>query len=388
MAIKYLNERKSARRVLLWMVIPTVLLQLVVNVIMDGPRPDLRSPHVARVLADIRATPPTVDVVCLGTSRFGMGIGPREIEKQLGEATGRSGTIVFNDAIPSGDYDTSDFLMKAMLRQGWRPGLVVIEVCPELVNRRNRIFGAHVMPPLTRQTVSTYFSDVLLSMNVRRLFVERLIPVYRYRRALWGEVARVLAKKRSARTVASERSSRSPGTAVKENPVTTAERRDAAPTSPRPAAEELFLDRDPSVDPRRMTEENLPRVRVWLEHYRVGGTASLGLERLIRRCRTHAIEVLLVAPPVASCQRAVYTPTIESVFVPYMHRLEQEYDCRFIDCRDSVPDKYFFDNHHLKAAGKGLFSRQLTRDAVIPIWHRLGRDHGSHATAKTSTSEK
>src|SRR5690349_22643419 len=41
--------------------------------------------------------------------------------------------------------------------------------------------------------------------------------------------------------------------------------------------------------------ENLPRVRTWLENYRVGGTASLALERLVRRCRGHGMAVLLVA---------------------------------------------------------------------------------------------
>jgi hypothetical protein len=387
MAIKYLHRRKSARRVLLWMAIPTLLLQYVANALMDGPRPDLRSPHVARVLADIRAMPAPADVVCLGTSRFGMGLSSTDIEKQLGAVTGGQAARVFNDAIPSGDFDTSDFLMKAMLSEGWQPALVVIEVCPEMVNRRNRLFGAHVMPPLRRETATTYLSDLILSMNVRRLFVERLIPVYRYRRAFLGEAVRLLKKNRRRKPTAVAAATPIPPASSEQVAAGAASKASEA-RKPAPAAEELFLNGDPSGDPGRLTAENLPRVQVWLENYRVGGTASLALERLVRRCRKNDMKVLLVAPPVASCQRAIYTPTIENVFVSYMRRLEQAYACRFIDYRNGVADELFFDNHHLRPAGKSLFSRQLTRDVLVPIWSRIRQGQPSQATAKTSTCQE
>ncbi len=374
MAIKYLHKRRSARRVLLWMLIPTILLQLVVNLAMDGPRPDLRSPHLARVLANIRTAPPA-DVVCLGTSRFGMGLAVSDIQKQLRTAADDRALTVFNDSVPSGDFDTADFVLRAMLRQGWLPRLAVIEICPEMVNRRNRLLGAHVMPPLNRKSASTYFADLVLSKNLRRLFVERLIPVYRYRRALWGEVSRVLAE--SANKAENSQSSLS-RTALQSRPgkpdgsgepsYEAAPARAETAQAATPTAEELYLTGDPSMDPRRLSEENLPRIRAWLENYRIGGTSSLALERLLCRCREHGMEVILVAPPVAECQRAVYTPAIESVFVPYMHQLEQTYGCRFVDCRDCVPDEMFYDNHHLRPPGQSLFSRQLTRDVLVPKW--------------------
>ncbi len=394
MAIKFLHKRRSARRVLLWMLIPTVLLQLVVNLVMDRDRPELRSPHLARVLANVRATP-GANVVCLGTSRFGMGLSVAEIQTQL-RAAGDPSLTVFNDSVPSGDFDTSDFVLRAMLRKGWRPALAVIEICPEMVNRRNRLLGAHVMPPLTRKSASTYLADLVLSRNLRRLFVERLIPVYRYRRSLWGEVSRGLAKI-SHKVRSSQSSTRR--TALPSRPVSQDGSGEpsygAAPAhaesaqAARPTAEELYLNGDPSMDPRRLTNENLPRVRTWLENYRIGGTSSLGLERLLRRCREHGMEVILVAPPVAGCQRALYTPAVENVFVPYMHQLEQAYQCRFVDCRDWVPDELFYDNHHLRPPGQSLFSRQLTRDVLVPRWSEKGsQDRAGRTSNGSSPSSK
>jgi hypothetical protein len=368
MTIKYLHKQKAARRVTLWMVVPAILLQLGANALMDGPRPELRAPHMARVLADIAAGPANVDVICIGTSRFGMGIFPSDI--QLHAATGDRTATVFNEAVPSQDFDAADFMLDKMVGRGWRPALAVIELCPEMVNRRNCLLGAYVLPCLSSETSGTYLSDVLLSRNLGRLVVERLIPIYRFRRALRAEVVRLIsANSHETATPAAVPPTKAP-TSIQSS---TAQK-------PRPSAEELFLNGDPSVTQRQLAEEKLPMLRRWLADYRIGGTSSLALERLIRHCRDQGMEVLLVAPPVASCQRDLYTPEIESVFVPYIHRLEKTYKCRFVDYRDSLPDEEFYDNHHLRPSGGRLFSRQLTREVLIPAWHRLHPEQTARVT--------
>jgi hypothetical protein len=105
-----------------------------------------------------------------------------------------------------------------------------------------------------------------------------------------------------------------------------------------------------------------------LADYRVGGTSSLALERLVRRCRAHGMTVVLVAPPVAGVQRLLYTPEIEEVFLRYVGDLVRTYQCQFVDYRARLDDSLFYDNHHVQSAGAKIFSRELTRDVVVPSY--------------------
>jgi hypothetical protein len=42
------------------------------------------------------------------------------------------------------------------------------------------------------------------------------------------------------------------------------------------------------------------------------------------------------------------------------------YDCRFVDCRDRLPDELFIDNHHLRPEGGQQFSALLACEALAP----------------------
>jgi hypothetical protein len=346
-------------------------VQVVVNVLIDGWRPDLRSPHLALVLDQMGSYSDALGVVCLGTSRFGMAIEAPRAEEALRRATGDCAVELFNASVPSGDYDTSDYLLTKMLERGLRPGLVLIELCPEMVNRRNRLFGAHVLPSLDGQAFRTYLDDLWRSRNIRRLILERVLPVYRYRRALRGECAEVIGPEMAGLCC------RPDGTGDG------ASEEQEDPTR-RPTREELFLNGRRGQTPRELTAENLPRVRDWLADYGVGGTTCVALERLVRRCRAHAMAVALVAPPVSSAQRALYTPQIEAVFRAYVRQLERTDQCRFFDYRARLADELFYDNHHVMPAGSKVFCRELTRDVLVPCWREVRKPRIDSLTGQAS----
>jgi hypothetical protein len=104
----------------------------------------------------------------------------------------------------------------------------------------------------------------------------------------------------------------------------------------------------------------------WLRDYQIGGAMPQALERLLGRCRAHHVAVILIGAPVSEVHRKAYTNQVDAVYRDYLHGLERAYGCRFIDCRDRVPDAYFLDHHHLGVEGGVLFSRLLANEILIP----------------------
>jgi len=186
MAFRLQSKKRSVRRVLCWTVGGFLLLQVLVDVLADCWRPEVRSAHLSRVLSEMRSCSPALEVVFLGTSRVGWGIDARAVQRLLREATGSRSVEVFNASIPSQDYVCEDYLMEKMLEQGLRPALVVIEITPELVARRNRVVGAHVLPCRTWATLSAAAVDLWRALPRGRaeLIRQHLVPMYWYRRAL------------------------------------------------------------------------------------------------------------------------------------------------------------------------------------------------------------
>jgi hypothetical protein len=128
----------------------------------------------------------------------------------------------------------------------------------------------------------------------------------------------------------------------------------------------------------------LEQPRRWLRHYQVGGTAAAALERLLGRCRSHRIAVVLVGVPVTRPHRDTYTAAIEAEFHAHLERLCQTYGCRFVDYRDQVPDSLFVDNHHLHLGGGMYFSQRLAREVLAPVW-RAEIDHSADREGAGST---
>jgi hypothetical protein len=124
-------------------------------------------------------------------------------------------------------------------------------------------------------------------------------------------------------------------------------------------SEQVLLERM-----QRGAEED---VRRWLRDYRIGGPTPTALERILDRCRTEGIHVILLGIPSCSFHRKEITPDIDAAYTGYINRLVADYGCRFVDCRDWVPDLMFGDTLHLRTeTGGKLFTDRFTREVLVP----------------------
>src|SRR5262249_27459469 len=145
------------------------LYQLAADLLLDLRWPQARSPHLEYVFQQARTSPRTPEALCLGTSRFALACDVEVIQPRLREVTGDASLTVLNGARAAGDLPAADYVLKKLLHEGRRPNVVIIEVCPETVARRNRWMGAHVMPTWQWREAPTYLGDMWRSGNLWRI---------------------------------------------------------------------------------------------------------------------------------------------------------------------------------------------------------------------------
>ena len=368
MRTKFGLHQQRDRRALLWAALLYCLANLVIVGIIDGSWKELRSPFLVDIFHQLRQYPSgKPDVVCIGTSRFQAAFSTNEVQGLMRYLTGDQELEVFNASASAQDLITTDFIMAQMLKRGARPTLAVIEVSPELVARHNHWFGNHVTPTPTLKNWPTYLGDLTLaSANFSGLFSDRAFPVFQCRREIWTVVGNALEEKYALGLMPADS-----GYGARRATAGFVVTPQNYPSLSSCAYHKVLANTEVQERQARV-EGGLRTVRQWLGNYEVGGLTCEALERLLQRCRKHHVRVLLVVPPIASEQRALYTPEIETVFQDYLHDLEQRYGCRRVDRRQDVPDCCLSDNHHVWIPeGSTPFSRQLTQQVLAPEWRAL-----------------
>jgi hypothetical protein len=359
MAIGPRRHPRYSRAVLFWCVVTFLAVQLAAGLLLDYRWPLLRFPSAARVMATVRRQPAPPDLVFLGSSRFAAGIDPGDVA-QLLERDCRlpEPVVALNASVPAGDVVTADFLLRRLLREGARPRAVVVEVSPETLNLYNEWLNFHIRRQLRWDDLPAYLLDICRVRQGFYLLSDRLCPLYIHRLEVWGALARLVGV----------------GPAVPDGGVP--ERRAAA-------SEPVDWDQLLRPPERAMTRELWDLILFttdrlpgrWLRRFRVGGTATAALERLLRACRDEGIRVVLVGVPVSSPHRKLYVPAIDEPFLAYVQQVAAAHGCQFIDYRGRVPDTLFLDNHHLCPAGQAYFDRLLVHEVLTPLWRqRQGTD--------------
>ncbi|HEY2931930.1 MAG TPA: hypothetical protein VGK99_09290 [Acidobacteriota bacterium] len=345
---------RDARNATVWAFFAICILEVIGAILIDWCPLDVRFPHAATVVEAFKAPQRPAEIVCLGSSRFGCSIDDRRVQGHLRSLTGDASVQAFNASVAGGDLVTSALILSHLVSAG-TPRIVVIEITPEYICRKNRWLAIHLTRELTWRGIAPFLPDVISSGALSRFASSRLVPWYRHRSHFREWLVECVS------------GSPSPSQRV----ILPWMRSDwIAPSHPHDMAA------------LEATRTNLRGYRKWLQDYEIGGGPALFLGDLLRLCRDRNIRALLVGAPLSSSHRALYTPQIEESFGVYMRDLNQKYGCAFIDLRSSVPDSEFSDSHHVDEAGRIRFSEILAREILSP---ELDRFHHKD-TKKTKTS--
>jgi hypothetical protein len=356
--------RHQSRRAIAWSFCLFAVGQLAAGLALDYLFPLTRFPSAAKALERADAEPEPPAVIFFGSSRTESAVVPAEANRILAIESKRSPSPrVLNASVVAGDSLSAEFVFERILARGTKPECVVLEVSPEMLTDRPPFMREHAVRQLKW---SHLFTDLptILRANAGWMYVEgRLAPVYTHRRQLVREGKSAIREWLPAPGMTSPAAG--PAAAIPGRPAApdTDPGSDLAPgfAAPSPAAtDESLLLKQSQYGAEKV-------VRRWLRDYRIGGPAPPALERILDRCRSEGIRVILLGIPACSAHRNEFMPAVEAAYTGYVDRLVREYGCQFVDARDWVPDTSFGDTLHVRSDTGGVaFTARFSREVLLP----------------------
>jgi len=356
------SPQTRSRKVLCWALALFFAVQLGVGLLLDHVVPLYRFNQAQHVLQSLPDRPEDIDMVFLGSSRFVEGISSAEVRRVLrSQCKASESWTVLNAATLAGDQVAAEHVFGLLRKAGVRPRFLIVEVSPETLSRHTEWLNHHLLQFLRWEDLPSWAGQIWKTGLTVRTLGLRLMPLIYYRTTLlhaagigpdpvrrWDVIGRL-----APASPADDDSSREP-LDLQEL---------LRPPDQKPSSPELqaFFEKSAqfTVPPR------------WLRDYRPEGRNVAALERVLSECRSLQIDVILIGIPVTTPHRQLYTPAIESAYRTCLDRLCRNYACRFVCCRDWMPDVLFYDNHHLSIEGKRSFSRMLALRVLVPRLNEL-----------------
>jgi len=273
----------------------------------------------------VASAEPRPDVVFFGSSRFNALIDPALVQQELREKLGERAPRVASLAFIGGDLVGTEFMFNRLLDRGVRPKLAVIEVTPEWLRHPIPFLNGQLLRIFVWRDVIEWMPELVLGTR-RTLLCARIFPVYCYRNELLTWMT----------------------------------------GRPPPY---LTGYREGKPRPRRKPDDPTHGAHRWartMRGYEVSARALAILDRALARCRDSGMECVLVAPPVASAQRAILAGDIDAAYKAALAGLREKYGVAFYDESARLPDDAFRDSSHGNKRGGALFSAIVADELVLP----------------------
>jgi hypothetical protein len=323
------------------------------GVLIDYAPPKIRFPHIARVMDSMHALQSSKTILFFGSSRFGNAISVQIVTAGLRESNADDGFTVLNAAIVAGDPVAMEFLTDKLLAAGIRPSMVIIEILPEVVARRNLWLNFHLGRQFTWLEAWNSLPDAHLAGTLSLALATRLNAVYTFRTEFQQWAIDALGR-----------------------PFEPVAVRDAI------ARKRKLMNRLEAAG----LQQGAALARRNVRHYEIGGLSARALTRMLERYSALGTSVVLVAPPVSSPYRSGYPTPVNQAYLAYMRRLGKMYGTYFFDFRDRLPDRYFYTPYYTNADGKLHFSQLVAREILVPLL-TSGTRHSGLKTISIEASE-
>jgi hypothetical protein len=314
------------------------------SVLLDLCPPMARDPGTASTIARWHAHSSSPEILVLGSSRSGRAIDAIAATTRIRELTGKPDLQVFNAAVPAGDPLLMKRMSADLLHGGGAPAIVVIEVSPDTVGRRNRLLEFAIGNQFTARDILEHFGDIVAAapQAVVALAKSRLMPFYEHRRQLRTWIANTFT--------------------AQPPPIATLEGL--------PWAEMARADLPP--DKRAATiNRNVRRIRQQLRDYAIAGHTPAALEHVVALWRARGTQVILLHPPLHSAHRTAYSEVVRQRYSSFITQLAAAHSCRIVDFSARLSDEMFRDSDHANTAGRAQISQLLSEEVLAPAWREL-----------------
>lgn len=333
----YRPKRNRGRTTLVLMGALIFATEIAAGILIDHAPLKIRFPQLAKVLDSVRQLEPSRKILFFGSSRFGNAVSAEVVTQVLRDANLADGITVFNAPIDAGDPVVMEFEIDKLLAAGIRPSMVVIELLPEVLSRRNLWLYFHLARQFRWPEVWKSLPDVYLAGMLSQTIAMRFNSVYVFR----SEFQRWAMDRLKLRSVSSSFAD-----------ADTRKRRWA--NREEPADVEVLL-------------RGAAYGRKNLREYEIGGLNARALIRMIERYSKLGTTIVFIAPPVSSPYRAAYSLPVDNAYLAYMHRLGKTYGTYFFDYRHRLSDHQFWTPYYTTTDGKLHFSRLLAQEVIVPL---------------------
>ncbi len=118
---------------------------------------------------------------------------------------------------------------------------------------------------------------------------------------------------------------------------------------------------------RRRTAVVRSQYYAGLQHLRIDDMPDRAMRELLELCQSRRIEAVLLLAPESSEFREWYSAESMSAIEDYVARLNRELGVPVVDAREWLSDEAFLDGHHAGPDGAREFTRRLGRQVLQPL---------------------
>ena len=331
----YRPNPKSGRMTLVLMGALIFAAEVAAGFLIDRAPLRIRFPQLAKVIESVRQLGPSRKILFFGSSRTGNNVSAEAITQVLHEAKMADGITVFNANIAAGDPVVMEFETDKLLAAGIRPSMVLMEILPEVLSRRNLWLNYHLGRQFRWPDVWNSLPDVYRAGTLSLAVATRFNAVYTFRSEFQHWALDALKLRFESSNFGDENAQKRARRA-------------------QPADSEVLLRG------ARFARKNV-------RDYEIGGLNARSLIRMIERYSKLGTIIVFIAPPVSSPYRSAYGSPVDAAYLAYMQRLGKNYGTYFFDYRHRLADHHFWTPYYTTVDGRDRFSRLLAREVIIPL---------------------
>ncbi len=334
------TRRLAGRTKIAWTLAAFVFLQLALNVVIERRQPEIYDPEYRDRLLLLRQRVTALRdqplLLVVGSSRIITDFRPETLPP-LKTSSGER-VLPFNFSHSGAGPLLNLLAVQRLLREGFQPRWLVIEVVPPLLGASGQSTAAALAETRDLPLLGRYLNPWKLA---GRFAWERALTGFSHRDACLRYLA--------------------PWCLAKPIPW------DAIPL------EELggttaWLDFQTNLqDVERRTAVVRAEYYAGLQHFHIADGPDRALRELLDLCCTRKIRTTLLLTPESSIFRSWYAADTTATLRAYSQSLAREYGIQVVDAREWLADDAFIDGHHIFPTAAQAFTARLNHEVLLPL---------------------